>query len=376
MSLNVSEKSTTIIEKLKPDPGRSGLLGGPAKTIRSEPILPILPERPNFYNRSVPMRTRYIKFIPSPHATWLRDTHPFAFLLLNLIAEKACRVSGGLDGREVGEAILSNYKSIGGSRQQYRTALQILVRLKLVRILAHSRKRKKSTTESTTDSTSVPTTQYTHVKLLDSSIWDINPEDDNHLNDHPINHSINQSATTEQPLIPLTATYSKEDKKIRIFSSDSDEFGLAVFLFQKVKEFVSSAKDPNFQKWAKEFDLMIRLDKRAAVDVRNMIDWLFTSGPLFWRKNILSPAKLREQWTRLQAEQQTCKTAPKQTVREKILKNFTHGQFYSQAECFIDDYSIAFHRGMNHKQIKFSEHGFWDQFQNVLREFSITMQEK
>jgi hypothetical protein len=58
-------------------------------------------------------------------------------------------------------------------------------------------------------------------------------------------------------------------------------------------------------------------------------------------------------------------------IRDRIMQNFKHGNFYNNAECFINDESIAFVRGHKHGQIKFKEKGFLDQFDNILRKFDI-----
>ena len=61
----------------------------------------------------------------------------------------------------------------------------------------------------------------------------------------------------------------------------------------------------------------------------------------------------------------------KASNRNQIDQYFKHGNFYNQAECFINDESIAFVRGQKHAQLKFNEHGFVDQFDSILRKFEI-----
>ena len=56
---------------------------------------------------------------------------------------------------------------------------------------------------------------------------------------------------------------------------------------------------------------------------------------------------------------------------QKAAKHFRHGQFYNGAECYLNSEGVAFCRGMVHKQVKFSEWGFDDQFNNLLRTFGI-----
>jgi hypothetical protein len=54
-----------------------------------------------------------------------------------------------------------------------------------------------------------------------------------------------------------------------------------------------------------------------------------------------------------------------------VAKHFQHGKIYKGAECFLNETSIAFQRGMNHRQLKFSESGFFEQFDSMLRNFDI-----
>jgi len=115
---------------------------------------------------------------------WLAAKYPNAFILLYFIARRARRTSGSLDGIPVGAAHIGDWKKIGLSRQNYRTALKILVVNNFVEILETNRTRKKSTNGSTTEGTLV--------KLLDTRIWDINSE--------LTNHRYNHCPTTAQPL--------------------------------------------------------------------------------------------------------------------------------------------------------------------------------
>jgi hypothetical protein len=110
--------------------------------------------------------------------------HPNAFILLYFIARRARRFLGHSDGLEPGMAKIGDWENMGLSRQNYRTALKVLVVKRFLQIIETNRNRKKSTTGSTTEGTLV--------KLLDSRVWDINIETHNHRNNHCL--------TTAQPL--------------------------------------------------------------------------------------------------------------------------------------------------------------------------------
>lgn len=145
---------------------------------------PILSDAPNLYKLSSGgVSERFIKLNECEATYWLMANHPVAYLLLNLIALRAQRKSNHPSGLCVGEAFTGDYESIGSTRQQYRTALEVLTRLKYIAIVETCRTRKKSTTGTAT--------KGTKVKLLSSEIWDINLE--------TCNHRINHRPTTDQP---------------------------------------------------------------------------------------------------------------------------------------------------------------------------------
>lgn len=88
-------------------------------------------------------------------------------------------------------------------------------------------------------------------------------------------------------------------KTSKIFGPASAEYKIADYLLSKILELDSKARRPNLQLWAMDIDKMIRIDKRAPAEVKDLID--FAHGDNFWRKNILSAGKLREKATALTA---------------------------------------------------------------------------
>jgi hypothetical protein len=130
------------------------------------------------------MSEKFLKLIRSDYVLWLMGKYPWAYLLFNLIALRACRSLPNPDGLKLGESLIGDWDAIGATRGEYRQALKILEREKLIEIIETNRTRKKTTTGTTTEGTKV--------KLLDSRVWDINSNGNNHCNDH--------RATTEQPL--------------------------------------------------------------------------------------------------------------------------------------------------------------------------------
>jgi len=107
-------------------------------------------------------------------------------------------------------------------------------------------------------------------------------------------NNISSSQIFEEPKID-----DNDVKKKKIFETDSDPYLLAKFLEKCIAE-----NNPKFpqnesqrQRWAKDFDLMIRRDKIDADDIAEVIDWCQNDS--FWRSNILSGKKVREKYQQL-----------------------------------------------------------------------------
>ncbi len=92
---------------------------------------------------------------------------------------------------------------------------------------------------------------------------------------------------------------SKQNNKrtINTFLSDSVEYRLSIKLFDTIKKRNSEHKTPNFQKWAKDINLMIQTDGRKPEKIAAVIAW--SQADDFWQNNILSPAKLRKHYDSL-----------------------------------------------------------------------------
>jgi len=99
--------------------------------------------------------------------------------------------------------------------------------------------------------------------------------------------------TCEQP-----ANNNKKDNKVKeLYCPNSDELRLATLLFDLIRQRNPEHKQPKLQEWARDIDLMIRIDKRSIQDIESVIRWC-QSNP-FWKFNILSTEKLREKYDQL-----------------------------------------------------------------------------
>lgn len=78
------------------------------------------------------------------------------------------------------------------------------------------------------------------------------------------------------------------------YTSDSVEIGLSQKLLFLIRQRNENFKQADLQKWAKQVDLMIRIDKRPPEEIEKVIEWC--QADQFWYSNILSTAKLREKY--------------------------------------------------------------------------------
>lgn len=182
---------------------------------------------------------------------------PIANALLCQIVLRAKRTkSFSVDGLEVGEALIGDYKSVGASYQQYRTAVGQLERWGLVTI-------------RTTNKGSI-------AKLIDKRVFDINQEGGNEQNNHQTTNkkrTDNEQTTTNknerrkkrkkysEAFESFWRQYPKKVAKIKAFSAfqkiDFSEHPLEtiIFVLQKQKnseQWKTSQYIPNPTKWLEE----------------------------------------------------------------------------------------------------------------------------
>lgn len=88
---------------------------------------------------------------------------------------------------------------------------------------------------------------------------------------------------------------SKTSKKNKNIIATPEAYRLSNLLFSKIKTINPQHKAPNMDKWAKEFDKILLVDKRDLNYVENIIIWLFKYDK-FWQSIISSPYKLRKNY--------------------------------------------------------------------------------
>ena len=98
-------------------------------------------------------------------------------------------------------------------------------------------------------------------------------------------------------------------ESLKVFSDDSPEITLSVYLYQKILANDPKAKKPNYQKWAEHMDKLMRIDKREEAEIKQVID--YCQSDEFWQSNILSTKKLRDKFSTLAIKSGAGKPEPK-----------------------------------------------------------------
>lgn len=99
---------------------------------------------------------------------------------------------------------------------------------------------------------------------------------------------------------PASQPDDRPKKEKAVFEHESNPYKLAAKLDEMIHANNPDAKqktEADLQRWAKSFDLMIRIDKRTPRQIYDVM--FFSQNDSFWRLNILSPDKLRQQYDRL-----------------------------------------------------------------------------
>ncbi|MEM7877438.1 hypothetical protein [Morganella morganii] len=122
------------------------------------------------------------------------------------------------------------------------------------------------------------------------------------------NNILNTNVFNDRPRISKSSP-RKAKPEAAVSSPKGDKWGTAddlkaaQWIFQLITKISPSAKTPNWPGWANDVRLMREQDSRTHSDICQMFQ--FANRDSFWKSNILSPAKLREKWTQLEAKRNT-----------------------------------------------------------------------
>lgn len=102
----------------------------------------------------------------------------------------------------------------------------------------------------------------------------------------------------KESLVNSNRDKNKDRNKIKILKYKTESLKLAKLLYELIKEQNPAWHvKPNWDRWAKDMDDINRIDKYTFEQIEFMIRWCQKDS--FWRANILSPAKLRKQFSNL-----------------------------------------------------------------------------
>lgn len=75
---------------------------------------------------------------------------------------------------------------------------------------------------------------------------------------------------------------------------------MATAMFEAIRQVAPHSRQPNFEAWANTIRLMFERDGLSLEEIEQVFSWANRHG--FWKTNILSPDKLREQFPKLHAQ--------------------------------------------------------------------------
>jgi len=215
-----------------------------------------------------------------------------AFVLLTVIALRARRTEEfNVRNLRPGEALIGDYARYGMSRQQYRSAQR---RLRHWGFASFK-----------------PTTNGTIATLLDERVYDVNI-----AREKP---SGGPGTTIAHPSSDRPATTTKKhkkEKKEKKYSADSDEWRISELLLRLIVARKPDLRKPDLSRWAHDVGRMILLDGRTPEQIEPVVRWC-QQDP-FWQNNILSTAKLRKHFDRLELEMG--RHAPTESTRQRVAR--------------------------------------------------------
>jgi len=95
-------------------------------------------------------------------------------------------------------------------------------------------------------------------------------------------------------------------------SYTTEDAELAKWMWGLIHTMQPTRKPPNLDQWANDFRLMRESDKRETAEIRQVFEWVNAHD--FWRKNILSPDKLRSKWDDLTLQLQEARKGPQKAA--------------------------------------------------------------
>jgi len=143
--------------------------------------------------------------------------------------------------------------------------------------------------------------KYSIITIINWDSYQNHKKPNEHLNEQQMN---NRRTTDEQQMNTNNNDNNEKNDNKGKFKSDSIEYRLANYLLNFILNRNPNHKKPDIQKWSKQIDLMIRIDRREPKVIKKVIEWCQADIPdkqpegtwKGWANNILSTTKLREKF--------------------------------------------------------------------------------
>lgn len=162
--------------------------------------------------------------------------------------------------------------------------------------------------------------------------------------------------------------------------------GRANFLYSKLKEINPKLSEPNFMKWEKDLEKMIRVDKRTDEELKKIIEYIVeqhktASGDFTWSNAVQSPEKLRKHFAAIWM--QMTKVNPKKLKEEQeknkvdmVKANRKWAEEVHQRTYPLQKGSQIFRIQdtcvwLRKEPLGFMENGFQEQVENFLRKNGV-----
>ena len=130
-----------------------------------------------------------------------------------------------------------------------------------------------------------------------------------YINDTPISQNANRcksngydpvSQNAKEELSTTSNNNTSNNTSRSKLKFETQHLKLAKLLYKQIQNNSPKYNEPDLEKWANEFRLMMERDKREGKEIQDLI--IKTQSDNFWKKNILSPSKLRKHYDRLVIE--------------------------------------------------------------------------
>jgi hypothetical protein len=276
-------------------------------------------------------------------AQWYLENDVHVYLIMSQAMFRALRNEESqfnIHKLKSGQALLGDFEKLGLSRQQYRDALDRIVKIYKI-------------------GTIQGTNKGTIITIINTTFCDINLPTEEPSKEP----KKNQQRTTKEEV---------RSKKKEIILSEAALSLLEYFNFSLLKIEELKGKQ-SLRKTAKEFDELLL--SYSFDEIKKTIDYAHTG---FWKAHVHGPKYFKEKFPTLYTQLNNLKSIGKVTdmtleIKEKY-KNFARKNESKICDMNADPLGIWFipHHGQNNQfHLKFTEHGFQEQLKNMCLKYQF-----